>query len=151
MSNQRQIQVKVKKLPHALETLPSYRTEGSVGMDLFAAIGEPYVMRPLERVLVPTGLCMAIEPGYEGQIRARSGISIRHGITVCNGIGTVDWDYRDEVKVGLINVSRTDYTLMPGDRIAQIVFAPITRAEWVEVQTLEQEASRSGGFGSTGR
>ncbi len=148
------IELPVQRLPHAPEDLPVYKTEGAVGMDLQAAIDEPIVLESLERALVPTGLVIALPEGYEAQVRARSGLSIKHGITLVNGIGTIDWDYREEVKVALVNVSKARYVIAPGDRIAQLVVAPVTRAEWRVVPNLTLEAvglDRSGGFGSTGR
>jgi dUTP pyrophosphatase len=140
----------VKRLPHALEALPAYKTEGAVGMDLQAAISEPLTLSSLERCLVSTGLVIALPEGFEAQLRARSGLSVKHGITLINGIGTIDWDYRDEIKVGLVNLSHEAYTILPGDRIAQLVVAPVTRAQWQEVTHIDLCQSRSGGFGSTG-
>lgn len=147
------IEIAVERLAHAPEHLPEYKTQGSVGMDLQAAIDEPVTLGPLERALVPTGWKIALPHGYEAQIRARSGLSIKHGISLVNGVGTIDWDYRDEVKVGLVNLSNDAYTIMPGDRIAQMVIAPVTRATWREVPEVELSlaSGRNGGFGSTGR
>lgn len=147
------IQIPIYRLPHAPEPLPEYKTQGSVGMDLQAAIDTPIVIEPLERVLVPTGWQIALPEGYEAQIRARSGLAVKHGITVINGVGTIDWDYRDEIKVGLVNISQAAYTLMPGDRIAQMVIARVTLADWQVVPdlTLCTGSNRGGGFGSTGR
>lgn len=147
------------RLPHALENLPEYKTAGSVGMDVQAAITEPVTLGPLERALVPTGLVIVLPEGYEAQVRARSGLSIKHGIGLCNGIGTIDWDYRDEVKVALVNLSNDAYTIQPGDRIAQLVIASVTIANIKELPAealaLEKELAsaggRQGGFGSTGR
>lgn len=147
------ITVAIQRLPHAPESLPEYKTDGSAGMDLQAAISDPLTLGPLERALVPTGWKIALPDGYEAQIRARSGLSIKHGVALVNGVGTIDWDYRDEVKVGLVNLSNEAYTILPGDRIAQLVIAPVTQAEWFEVTTIEEAlaSGRNGGFGSTGR
>jgi dUTP pyrophosphatase len=148
------VQIGIHRLPHAPEDLPQYKTSGSVGMDLQAAIEEPLTLGPLERALVPTGWKIALPEGYEAQVRARSGLAIKHGIGLSNGIGTIDWDYRDEVKVALINVSNEAYTIQPGDRIAQLVIVPVTLGQWVELSESELADSgpnRGGGFGSTGR
>lgn len=147
------VEIEIQRLPHAPELLPAYKTQGAVGMDLEAAIDSPITLNPLDRALIPTGWIIALPEGYEAQIRARSGLAIKHGITVINGVGTIDWDYRDEVKVGLVNVSKETYTLMPGDRVAQMVIAPVTRGQWHEVPevSLALASVRAGGFGSTGR
>jgi dUTP pyrophosphatase len=147
------IEVAIQRLPHAPEDVPTYQTEGAVGMDLQAAIDTPLTLNPLERALVPTGWVIALPEGYEAQVRARSGLSIKHGISLINAVGTIDWDYRHEVKVGLVNLSNDPYTIQPGDRIAQLVVAPVTRARWREVPevSLAVASSRAGGFGSTGR
>lgn len=145
------IEVPLQRLQHAPADLPHYKTEGSVGMDLQAAIDTPLILEPLDRALIPTGWIIALPEGYEAQIRARSGLSVKYGITLINGIGTIDWDYRHEIKVGLVNISNKPYTLEPYDRIAQLIIAPVTKASWVEVSSLELVESRSGGFGSTGR
>ncbi len=130
--------------------LPKYHSEGASGLDLRAAIPEPVPIRPLERILVPTGISVAIPPGYEGQVRPRSGLALRKGITVLNAPGTIDSDYRGEIKVILINLSEETHQIQPGDRIAQIVFAPVARIEWELVDELPQTSRNSGGFGSTG-
>jgi dUTP pyrophosphatase len=144
------LQVALQKMPHAPENLPAYATPGSAGMDIAAAIDASITLQPMERALIPTGLIMAIPEGYECQLRARSGLAIKHGISLINGIGTIDSDYRHEVKVALVNLSTEAFTIQPGDRIAQAVFAPVTLAQWKEVPSLELVAGRSGGFGSTG-
>lgn len=149
------IEVPIAKLPHAPENLPSYATPGSAGMDVRAAISEPMVIQPFERKLIPTGFAFMLPVGYECQIRPRSGLSIKHGITLINCVGTVDSDYRDEVKVPIVNLSQEAYTLQPLERVAQLVIAPVTQARWQEVTTSEVEESkaglvRQGGFGSTG-
>ncbi len=145
------VKVKVKRLPHAegLE-LPSYFSENAVGMDLLAAIDNPIVIKPLQRVLVPTGICVEIPEGFELQIRPRSGLALRHGITVLNTPGTIDPDYRGEIKVILINLGEEDFTIKRGDRIAQMVMCPVIRFEWEIVNELSKTSRGEGGFGSTG-
>lgn len=146
------IVVPIHKLPHAPQNLPQYQTEGAVGMDLQAAITEPITLQPLERQLIPTGFVIMLPEGYEAQIRARSGMSVKHGITLINAIGTIDWDYRNEVKVALVNLSNQAYTIQPEERIAQMVIAPVTKAEWQQVaEVSEANSKRDGGFGSTGK
>jgi dUTP pyrophosphatase len=119
-------------------------------MDLRAAVKEPIVLGPGKRALVPTGLRIALPPGYEAQIRPRSGLAIKQGITVANAPGTVDSDYRGEVKVGLVNLSDEAYTVRRGDRIAQMVVAPVTHVAWQPVSSLDETERGAGGFGSTG-
>jgi dUTP pyrophosphatase len=133
--------------------LPAYQTVGSAGMDLLAAVpeSEPVILQPLERALVPTGLAMAIPEGHEIQVRPRSGLAVKHGITVLNAPGTVDSDYRGEVKVPLINLGSEPFTIRRGERIAQAVLARVERAELVPVVTLDDTTRGAGGFGSTGR
>ena len=130
---------------------PSYETEGAAGMDVRAYIEAPVTLNPGERALIPTGLFMEIEPGFEVQLRARSGLAIRHGICLANGIGTIDSDYRGEVKVALINLGQEPFTVQSGDRIAQMVAAAYIRAEVVPATELADSARGSGGFGSTGK
>lgn len=142
--------VEVHRLPHAPAELPVYKTPSAAGMDVAAAIPEPVTLQPLERALIPTGLIIQIPEGYECQLRARSGLSIKHGITLVNGVGTIDADYRDEVKVALINLSNEPFTIQPNDRIAQMLLAPVTRIEWSEIDTVQRVEGRNGGFGSTG-
>lgn len=143
--------VEVQVLSHAEElSLPTYATPGSAGMDLQAAVEEPLVLEPGQRYMVPTGLRIALPPGYEAQIRPRSGLAIKEGITVANAPGTVDSDYRGEVKVGLVNLSDAPYTIRRGDRIAQMVVAPVTRVAWRPVPSLDETERGTGGFGSTG-
>lgn len=129
--------------------LPEYETAGSAGMDLRADLGEPLRLAPGERALVPTGLRLEIPAGFEGQVRPRSGLALKRGLSVLNAPGTIDADYRGEVGVILINHSGEEQVVEPGDRIAQIVFAPVTRAELTETGQLGA-SSRGGGFGSTG-
>jgi len=144
------VSVSIQRLPHGPEQLPGYATPGSAGMDIAAAIDSPITLKPMERTLVPTGLIMAIPEGYECQLRARSGLAIKHGISLINGIGTIDSDYRHEVKVALVNLSTEPFTIQPGDRVAQAVFAPVTQAILNVVTSLELVEGRNGGFGSTG-
>ena len=145
-----EIPVQVQRLAHAPAELPAYATPGSAAMDLQAAIEAPITLQPLERALVPTGLVIALPEGFEAQIRPRSGLSIKHGVTLINAVGTIDSDYRHEVKVPLVNLSNVAYTVQPGDRIAQMLVAPVTRVSWLEVAEVSQDTQRSGGFGSTG-
>jgi dUTP pyrophosphatase len=143
------MKMKITRMPHN-KHLPEYKTEGSSGMDLYAAIDKEITLKPLERVLVPTGIKIEIPVEYEAQIRARSGLSVKHGITLINAVGTVDADYRGEVCVGLVNISNEEYTIKPDDRIAQMVIARVEKAE-IEVTTeLAETARGAGGFGSTG-
>ena len=130
--------------------LPRYQTEGASGMDLHAALAAPIVLAPLARAKVPTGLSFAIPQGFEGQVRPRSGLAARSGVTVLNAPGTIDADYRGEVLVMLVNLSDAPVTIAPLERIAQLVFAPIARAELCVLPTLDETARGSGGYGSTG-
>jgi dUTP pyrophosphatase len=141
----------VKRLPHAADLpLPSYATEGAAGMDLLAAVAEPVTIPPLGRALVPTGLTVALPPGHELQVRARSGLALREGLLVANGPGTVDEDYRGEIGVILLNAGDKPVTITRGMRIAQAVLAPVTRGAWQEVDALPETRRGQGGFGSTG-
>ncbi len=143
--------LKVKKLPHAKNLpLPTYATPHSSGLDLRAAIEKPITVKPLERVLIPTGLILEIPEGYEGQVRPRSGLALKKGLTVLNAPGTIDADYRGEVKVILINLGKEEVVIEPGERIAQLVIAPVQRVEVVEAQELTPTERGEGGFGSTG-
>lgn len=130
--------------------LPKYQTPGAAGMDLHAALEAPLVLKPLERALVPTGLTLAIPQKYEGQVRPRSGLALKHGLTVVNTPGTIDSDYRGEVKVLLVNLGNKKVTIQPLDRIAQLVIAPVATAQLVLVQTLDPTGRGAGGYGSTG-
>lgn len=141
--------MKVIRMPHN-KHLPEYKTEGSSGMDLYAAIDKEIILKPLERVLVPTGIKIEIPIEYEAQIRARSGLSVKHGITLINAVGTVDADYRGEVCVGLVNISNEEYTIKPDDRIAQMVIAKVEKAQIEVTAELAESARGEGGFGSTG-
>jgi len=147
------VNLPIKRLPHNSDLpLPAYETADSAGMDLRAAVpeGEPLVIRPGDRHAVPTGLAMAIPRGFEGQVRPRSGLALKSGITCLNTPGTVDSDYRGEVKVILINLGAEDFTVRRGDRIAQMVIAPVIQAAVTEVADLDATARGAGGFGSTG-
>src|SRR5688572_22904094 len=143
------IPVMVKRLPHFDGlTLPAYATDGAAGMDVLAA--EDVTLGPGERWPVATGLSVAIPPGYEIQVRPRSGLALKHGISVANTPGTIDSDYRGEVKVILINHGQAPFEVRRGDRIAQLVFSPVIRASWLKVDELDETARGEGGFGSTG-
>lgn len=130
--------------------VPEYATPASAGVDLRANVNEPISIGSLERILVPTGLFLAVPEGYEAQVRPRSGLAAKRGITVLNAPGTVDADYRGEVKVILVNLSKDDFIIEPGERIAQLVIAKHEKAEWDEVESLDETERGEGGFGSTG-
>ena len=142
--------LKIYRMEHN-KYVPEYKTEGAAGMDLCAAISEPITLKPLERYLVPTGLKIELEHGCEAQIRPRSGLSIKHGISLINCVGTVDEDYRGEVCVGLVNVSNEPYTIQPDERIAQMVIAKYEQAKIEVVTELSETVRGAGGFGSTGK
>jgi dUTP pyrophosphatase len=148
------ITIRVAPLPHfeGLQ-LPAYETALSAGMDLRAALpeDEPVILQPGARHLTPTGLTIALPAGYEAQVRPRSGLALKHGITCLNSPGTVDADYRGELKVILVNLGQEAFTIKRGERIAQMVIAPVTQAAWEVVETLDETARGAGGFGSTGR
>jgi dUTPase len=146
------LRVRIKRLPHAegLE-LPFYATPGSVGMDLLYAGYEEAVLKPFERRLLPTGIAIELPEGYEAQVRPRSGLAIKHGITVLNAPGTIDSDYRGEIKVILVNLGNEDFVVRRGDRVAQLVVAPVVRVQWEEVEELTESLRGPNGFGSTGR
>lgn len=148
------VTVQVRPLPHfdGLE-LPAYETSGSAGMDVRAALpaGDPLTLKPGARAMVPTGLSVAIPEGYEIQVRPRSGLAAKHGLTCLNTPGTIDSDYRGEIKVILINLGAEAFVIQRGERIAQLVLAPVTRLAWSEVDALAETARGTGGFGSTGR
>ena len=129
---------------------PRYQTEGAAGLDLHAALPSPLTLAPGARALVPTGWAIAIPPGFEGQVRPRSGLALRHGLTVLNAPGTIDADYRGELKVLLVNHGQADATIAPGDRIAQLVICPVARAELRVVASLAATTRGAGGYGSTG-
>lgn len=142
--------IQVKVVNKGGQPLPSYETAQSAGMDLRAALAEDLVLVPGARALVPTGLYLEIPVGYEAQVRPRSGLALKRGLTVLNAPGTVDADYRGEVGVILINLSAEEQRIESGDRVAQLLFAPVTMGELLEVQVLEDTTRGSGGFGSTG-
>jgi dUTP pyrophosphatase len=146
------VEVALLRLPHARDLpLPAYQSEDAAGLDLLAAVEEAMILPPLGRALVPTGLAMALPSGYEAQVRPRSGLAAKHGVTVLNSPGTIDADYRGEIKVILINLSDTPFTIGRGERIAQMVIAPVSRARLVETEALDATIRGEGGFGSTGR
>ncbi|WP_026785132.1 dUTP diphosphatase [Pleomorphomonas koreensis] len=146
------VDVAVLRLPHAEGLpLPAYQSDGAAGLDLLAAVEAPLTLPPLGRALVPTGLALALPAGYEAQVRPRSGLAAKHGVTVLNSPGTVDADYRGEVKVILVNLSDAPFSITRGERIAQMVIAPVSRARLFETDTLDDTARGAGGFGSTGR
>ncbi|MGI9170553.1 MAG: dUTP diphosphatase [Caulobacteraceae bacterium] len=145
--------VQVRRLPHGESLpLPAYESAGAAGMDLRAAVaeGEPLILRPGDRAAVPTGLAIALPRGFEAQVRPRSGLALRAGLVPLNTPGTIDADYRGELQVILINHGTEDFAIARGDRIAQLVVAQVTRAEWSEVESLDETARGEGGFGSTG-
>jgi len=142
--------LKIERLEHN-RILPEYKTCGAAGMDLCAAISEPITLKPLERTLIPTGLKIELEHGYEAQIRPRSGMSIKHGITLINCVGTIDEDYRGEVCIPVVNISNEEYTIQPDERVAQMVIAKYEQAEIKVVTELSDTQRGSGGFGSTGK
>ena len=150
MENKYSTVLKIQRLEHN-KILPEYKTEGAAGMDLCAAISEPVTLQPLERKLIPTGLVIELEHGYEAQIRPRSGMSIKHGISLINCVGTIDEDYRGEVCVPIVNISNEAYTIQPEERIAQMVIAKYEQAEIKVVTELTDTVRGAGGFGSTGK
>ena len=143
--------MKVKIVNHSPFPLPAYATALSAGMDLRADLAEALTLSPLERAMVPTGLHIELPAGFEAQIRPRSGLAAKHGISIVNAPGTIDADYRGEIKVILVNLSDIPFEIVPGERIAQMVVARHERVEWDEVDVLDETARGAGGFGSTGR
>ncbi len=143
--------MKTKSINKSKHDLPSYATQAAAGMDLRANLDAPIILGSLERTLVPTGLFMEIPVGYEAQVRPRSGLAFKNGLTVLNSPGTIDADYRGEVKVILVNLSKEAFTINDGERVAQMVIAKHEQAEWIEVEQLEETARGEGGFGSTGK
>jgi dUTP pyrophosphatase len=145
------VPVAIKRLPHGLDLpLPAYQTDDAAGMDLYAAVEAPVALGPGEYGLIPTGLSMALPSGYEAQVRPRSGLSAKHGVTVLNSPGTIDADYRGEVKVILINHGQSAFEITRGERIAQMLISPVTHGVLEEVDTLPETVRGEGGFGSTG-
>ncbi len=143
------VKVKIKKL-HPKAVIPRYMSEHAAGLDLCTVIEEPLTLAPGERVLLPTGLALEIPPGYEGQVRPRSGLALKQGIALVNAPGTIDADYRGEVGIIVINHGRDPVTFAPGDRVAQLIIAPVTRAQLLEADELSSSERSSGGFGHTG-
>jgi dUTP pyrophosphatase len=147
------IELRILRLPHGADLpLPSYQSAHAAGLDLLAAVAasEPMILQPGGRGLVPCGIAIALPAGYEAQVRPRSGLALKNGITCLNSPGTVDSDYRGEVKVILVNHGEDDFIIRRGDRIAQLVIAPVVQAVWAEVDSLDETARGAGGFGSTG-
>lgn len=142
--------MKIRIINNSDNPTPEYQTGSSAGMDIHASLTNDLILRPLERCLVPSGLYLEIPPGYEAQIRPRSGLAIKYGITVLNAPGTIDADYRGEVKVILINLSEEEFKISNGDRIAQMVISNFTKADWEIVDQLDISERKEGGFGSTG-
>jgi dUTP pyrophosphatase len=143
--------MKIKIVNRSKHPCPAYETVSSAGMDLRADLLQPVRLEPMDRILVPTGLFIELPVGYEAQVRPRSGLAIRHGVTVLNTPGTIDADYRGEIKVIMINVSRDPFIIQDGDRIAQMIITSHEKAEWVEVQELLETDRGPGGFGHTGK
>lgn len=147
------VSLPVRRLAHARDlALPAYQSEGAAGLDLVAAVpaGKPLVLAPGARVLAPSGLAIELPAGYEAQVRPRSGLALRHGVTVLNSPGTIDCDYRGEICVILVNLGDAPFTIARGDRIAQLIVAPVVQIQWVETEALSSSARGEGGFGSTG-
>lgn len=142
--------MKIQVVNRGHQPLPAYATEQSAGMDLRANLEEPVVLHPLERRLIPTGLHIALPKGFEAQVRPRSGLALKHGLTVLNSPGTIDADYRGEIGVVLVNLSQQDFTVNDGERIAQLVIARHEQAEFVEVEALDETERGEGGYGHTG-
>ena len=142
--------LKIFRMEHN-KFVPEYKTEGAAGMDLCAAISEPIELKPLERTLIPTGLKIELEHGYEAQVRPRSGLSIKHGITLINCVGTIDEDYRGELCVPIVNLSNESYTIQPDERIAQMLITRVEQAKLEVVTELSETTRGEGGFGSTGK
>lgn len=145
----KELKLKIQKLPHCFK-LPQYQTQGAAAMDLYAANSEDITLKPLERTLIPTGIKIELPCGFEAQIRPRSGLAIKSGITLTNCVGTIDEDYRGEICVGIINVSDKVFTIQRGDRIAQMLISPVYKANLEVVEELSQTQRQEGGFGSTG-
>ena len=145
------IQIAVRRLPHNPDLpLPAYATAGAAGMDLLAAVEASVTIEPGKRALIPTGLAIALPPGYELQVRPRSGLALRHGVVLPNSPGTIDEDYRGEIQVIVLNAGEAPFTVERGTRIAQAVLAPVVRVRWHEVPNLDVTTRNEGGFGSTG-
>ena len=145
------VKLTVKVINKSKHALPQYATPASAGLDLRANISETIILQPMERKLIPTGIFMELPVGFEAQVRPRSGMALKKGITVLNTPGTIDADYRGEIKVILVNLSNEPFTVNPGERIAQLVVARYEKVEWDEVEVLDETERGTGGFGSTGR
>lgn len=143
--------MKVKVINRSRNQLPAYETAQSAGLDVRADITEPIILAPLERAMIPTGLYFELQAGYEMQVRPRSGLAAKHGITVLNSPGTIDADYRGEVKIILVNLSNHTYTLEPGERVAQLIVSRYEQIEWEPCSELSETSRGDGGFGSTGK
>lgn len=143
--------MEVKIVNRSKYSTPEYATEQAAGVDLRASIEEPITLSSLERAMVPTGIFIELPEGYEAQVRPRSGLAAKHGISIVNAPGTIDADYRGEIKVILVNLSKEDFTINPGERIAQMVIARYEKVEWREVDELSESERGAGGFGSTGK
>ena len=143
--------IKVRIVNRSNNSLPEYATEGSSGMDLRAHLEEAITLKPMERQLIPTGIFIELPEGYEGQVRPRSGLAVKYGLTCLNSPGTIDADYRGEIKIILINLSQEIQTIQPGDRIAQLIISSYERVKWKEVELLEETERNHGGFGHTGK
>lgn len=150
--NVRGVTVQITKEPNCGDLpLPAYETEHAAGMDIRAAVTEPLTLRPGERALVPTGLRIALPEGYEAQIRPRSGLAIKNGISLLNTPGTIDADYRGEIRIIIANLGQEPFVIQRGDRIAQMIVAPVTKVQWDVCESLDETARGSGGFGHTGK
>jgi dUTP diphosphatase len=143
--------IKIRRLRKSALPLPRYQSARAAGIDLMADVAEPIAIAPMARAAVPTGIAVAIPAGFEGQVRPRSGRAISEGLTLINAPGTIDADYRGEIKVLLVNLGAAEVSIRPGERIAQLVIAPVVRAELIEVEELEETPRGEGGFGHTGR
>lgn len=143
--------VKVRIINQSTNPLPEYATPGSAGVDLRANLSQPTILHPMERLLIPTGIFIELPENYEAQVRPRSGLAIKHGLTCLNSPGTIDSDYRGELKVVLINLSNEDHTIHHGDRIAQMVIHKVEKLKWKEVKTISETNRGEGGFGHTGK
>lgn len=143
--------MEIKVVNRSRHPLPEYATLHAAGMDLRANLANPVVLQPMERSLIPTGIFIQLPPGYEAQIRPRSGLAVKHGISIVNAPGTIDADYRGEIKVILVNLSNESFTIRNGERICQMIIAEHTRVEWNEVELLDETDRGEGGFGHTGK
>ncbi len=142
--------MKIKIVNRSKHKLPAYETNASAGMDLRANLDEPVILKSLERYLTPTGLFIELPEGYEAQIRPRSGLAVKKGVSLLNTPGTIDADYRGEIKIILVNLSKDDFVINDGERIAQMIISKVEKAEWVEVKELAESSRGAGGFGHTG-